>query len=141
MRWTQDGQRYVHGSAEATARAEPGQWLALFSGRDHGFAWPAASPLSANDHTVQHQFATPDTPGLAAVKRTVQAGCSGMTAGAHPFGARDAARIVGEEQLGRLAARQSLADGADPLRRFPSPVTSPPMWLYAVLSGHVPRNV
>jgi hypothetical protein len=117
------------------------KWLARFSRRDHRFAWPAASPLSANDHTVQHQFATPDTPWLAALKRTVQAGCLGMTPGAHPFGPRDAARIVGEEKLGRLAARQSLVDGTDPLRGSPGPVTRPPLWLYAVLSGHVPRNV
>jgi hypothetical protein len=88
---------------------------------------------------MHHQFATPDTPGLAAVKRTVQAGCSCLTAAAHPLGPGDAARIVGEEQLGHLAARQSLADSADP--RLPCPVTSPPPWLYAVLSGHVLRNV
>jgi hypothetical protein len=116
-------------------------WLALASGRDHGFAWPAASPLSANDHTIQHQFATPDTPGLAALKRTVQAGCSGLTACAHTLGPRNGARIVGEEQLGRLAARQSLTDGADPPNGPPGPVTSPPLWLDAVLSGHVSRNV
>jgi hypothetical protein len=90
---------------------------------------------------MHYQFATPDTPGLATLKRTVQAGCSGLTADAHPLGPRDAARIVGEEQLGRLAARQSLADSADPLRRSPSPVTSPPPWLYAVLSDHVLRSI
>jgi hypothetical protein len=90
---------------------------------------------------MQHQFATPDTPGLAALKRTVQAGRSGLTAGAQPLGPRDAARIVGEEQLGRLAARQSLAARANPLRRSASPVTSRPVRLYAALGGHVPRNV
>jgi len=114
--------------------------LALFSGRDDRFAWPAASPLTANNHTVQHQFATPDTPGLAALKRTVQAGCSDLTAGAHAFGPRNGARIVGKEQLGCLAARQSLPDGAGPLRGPSSPVTSPPLWRDAVLSGHVSRN-
>jgi hypothetical protein len=116
-------------------------WLALFSGRDHGFARPAASRLSGNDHTIQHQLATPDTPGLAALKRTVQACCSGRTAGAHTLGQRNAARIVGEEQLGRLAARQSLAGAADPLRGPPSQVTSPSVWLDAVPSGHLSRNV
>ena len=75
----------VAGAASMSARRAANS-LALFSGRDHGFAWPAASPLSASDHTVQHQFATPDAPGFAALKRSVQAGCSGMTAGAHPFG-------------------------------------------------------
>ena len=114
--------------------------LALFSGRDHGFAWPAASPLSANDHAIQHQFATPNTPRLAALKRTVQAGCSDLTAGAHPFGPLKGARIVGKEQLGRLAARQSLPDGAGPLRGPSSPGTSPPLWRDAALSGHVSRN-
>jgi hypothetical protein len=78
---------------------------------------------------MQHQFATPDTPGLATLKRTVQAGRSGLTADAHPLGPRDAARIVGEEQLGRLATRQSLAHSVDPLSRSPSPPTDPLLWL------------
>jgi hypothetical protein len=110
------------------------------SGRDHRFAWPAASPFSANDHAIQHQFATPDTPGLAAMKRAVQAGCSDLTVGAHPFGPRNAVRIVGKEQLRRLAARQSLPEGAGPLRGASSQVTSPPLWRDAALSGHVWRN-
>jgi hypothetical protein len=91
---------------------------------DYGLAWPAAASLSANYHAIQQQFAAPDSPRFAALKRTLQACGSGLTTRAQPLGPRDAARIVGEEELGCHAARQSLADDTSPLRRSPGSVTS-----------------
>jgi hypothetical protein len=105
------------GNITVSMSAAPGEWLVLVSGRDHRLAWPTGASLSANDHAIQQQFAAPDTPGFAARKRTIQAGGPSLAAAADPPGHRDAGGIVGEEQLGCHAARQSLPGDAGPQRR------------------------
>jgi SmpB protein len=111
----------------------PGEWLVLVSGRDHRLAWPTGAPLSANNHAIQQQFAAPDTPGFATLKRTIQAGGPSLTAGADPPGQRDATGIVGEEQPGCHAARQSLVGDAGPQRRSAASATS--SWLAVRQAG------
>ncbi len=101
----------------SACRRQPGEWLVLVSGRNYGLAWPAGASLGGNDDAIQEEFAAPDAPWFATLKRTIQAGGPSPTAGAHPPGSRDATGIVGEEQLGCRAARQSLAGHVRPLDR------------------------
>ncbi len=109
----------------SACRRQPGECLVVVSGCDYRLAWPAGASLSANDHAIQQEFAAPDAPRFAALKRTIQAGGPSLTAGAHISGSRDATGIVSKEQLGRRAARQPLAGDVCPLDRSAGPVTSP----------------